>query len=50
MDYRHHDPVHAHRVYSLQAVERPPQPPWYDDGNPGDDDGNPYKESQREET
>lgn len=42
MDYGHHDPIHSHRVYSLQAVERAPQPPWYDDGKPGDDDGNPY--------
>src|SRR3989442_5262014 len=42
MDYRHHHPLHAHRVYSLQAVERPPQPPCDDDGKPGDDDGNPY--------
>ena len=22
MDYAHHDPIHSHRVYSLQAVER----------------------------
>jgi len=42
MDYGHHDPLHAHRVYSLQAVERAPQPPCDDDGKPGDDDGNPY--------
>src|SRR2546427_3090997 len=45
MDYRHHHPLHAHRVYSLQAVERPPQPPCDDDGKPGDDDGNPYTPS-----
>ncbi len=42
MDYHHHGSIHSHRVYSLQAVERPPQPPCYDDGKPGDDDGNPY--------
>src|SRR6266571_7295721 len=42
MDDAHHDPIHFHRVYSLQAVERPPQPPGSDDGKPGDDDGNPY--------
>jgi len=42
MDYGHHDSLHAHRVYSLQAVERPPQPLCDDDGKPGDDDGNPY--------
>src|SRR6266852_3590002 len=42
MDYGHHDPIHSHRVYSLQAVERPPQSLCYDDGKPGDDDGNPY--------
>jgi len=42
MDYGHHDPLHAHRVYSLQAVERPPQPLCDNDGKPGDDDRNPY--------
>src|SRR5207245_10702934 len=42
MDYGHHDPLHSHRVYSLQSVERPPQSLCYDDGKPGDDDGNPY--------
>ncbi len=42
MDYGHHDSLHAHRVYSLQAVERPPQPLCDDDRKPGDDDGNPY--------
>jgi hypothetical protein len=42
MDYGHHDPLHTHRVYSLQAVERPPQSLWYDDGKSGDDDVNPY--------
>ncbi len=41
-DYAHHDPIHSHRVYSLQAVERAPQPPGSDDGKSGDDDGNPY--------
>src|SRR6266567_9472076 len=34
--------MYSHRVYSLQAVERPPQSLCYDDGKPGDDDGNPY--------
>src|SRR6266699_5505035 len=42
MDYGLHDPIYSHRVYSLQAVERPPQSLCYDDGKPGDDDGNPY--------
>src|SRR5216683_6620368 len=42
MDYGHHDPIHSHRVYSHQAVERPPQSLCDDDGKPGDDDGNPY--------
>src|SRR6266567_5090416 len=42
MDYGHHDPIHVHRVSSLQVVERPPQPPCDDDRKPGDDDGNPY--------
>ena len=27
MDYPHHDSLHPHRVYSLQAVGRPPQLP-----------------------
>src|SRR5262245_18130490 len=26
MDYGHHDPLHCHRVYSLQAVGRPSHP------------------------
>ena len=42
MDYGHHDPIHSHRVYSLQAGERPPQSLCDDDGKPGDDDRNPY--------
>ncbi len=42
MDYGHHDPIHAHRVYRFQAVERALQPLCDDDGKPGDDDGNPY--------
>ncbi len=36
-------PMYSHRVYSLQAVERPSQPPGYDDGKPGDDDGKSYR-------
>ena len=48
MDYPHHDPIHSHRVYSLQAVERPPQPPCYDDEKPGDDDGNPYTRAAKQ--
>src|SRR5216683_8421235 len=42
MDYGHHDPLHSHRVYRFQAVERAPQRLCDDDGKPGDDDGNPY--------
>src|SRR5712692_3097914 len=42
MDYGHHDPIHSHRVYRFQAVERALQPLCDDDGKPGDDDGNPY--------
>jgi len=42
MDYLHHDPLHSHHVYSLQAVGRPSQPPCHDDGKLGDDDRNPY--------
>src|SRR5260370_5976660 len=42
MDYGHHDPLHGHRVYRFQAVERALQPLCDDDGKPGDDDGNPY--------
>ena len=42
MDYGHHDPIHSHRVYRFQAVERAPQRLCDDDGKPGDDDGNPY--------
>jgi hypothetical protein len=42
MDYGHHDPIHAHRVYRFQAVERALHPLCDDDGKPGDDDGNPY--------
>jgi len=42
MDYGHHDPIHSHRVYRFQAIERALQPLCDDDGKPGDDDGNPY--------
>src|SRR5438034_6341667 len=35
-------PIYSHRVYSLQAFEKPSQRPGYDDGKPGDDGGKSY--------